>query len=275
VASGTGGAPARGFAVLGAQQPSRPNLENDVLKEPTTEKLLALKMTAFTAAWGEQQKNPDVAKLSFDERLGLLVDAEWLHRENVRMDRCMREAKLRISTACIEDIDYAAKRELDKSVVRQLATCRWVQEHQNVVITGATGTGKTYVACALAHGACRKGFRAVYKRAPRLFDELALAHADGSYPHLLARLAKIDVLVIDDWGLAAVKEQERRDLLEILEDRYGTRSTVMTSQLPPAKWHDHLGDPTLADAVCDRILHNAHRLTLKGPSRRKEEPAKE
>jgi DNA replication protein DnaC len=275
VASGTGGAPARGFAALGAQQPSRPNLENQVLKEPTMEKLLALKMTAFSAAWGEQQKNPDVAKLSFDERLGLLVDAEWLHRENVRMDRCMREAKLRISTACLEDIDYAAKRELDKSVVRQLATCRWVQEHQNVVVTGATGTGKTYLACALAHGACRKGFRAIYRRAPRLFDELALAHADGSYPHLLARFAKVDVLVIDDWGLAAIKEQERRDLLEILEDRYGTRSTIMTSQLPPAKWHDHLGDPTLADAVCDRILHNAHRLTLKGPSRRKEEPAKE
>jgi DNA replication protein DnaC len=246
-----------------------------MLNEPTTEKLLALKLPAFTAAWGEQQKSPDIAKLSFDERLGLLVDAEWLHRENVRMDRCMREAKLRISTACFEDIDYAAKRELDKSVVRQLATCRWVQEHQNIVITGATGTGKTYVGCALAHGACRKGYRAIYRRSPRLFDELALAHADGSYQHLLARFAKVDVLVIDDWGLAAVKEQERRDLLEILEDRYGTRSTIMTSQLPPTKWHDHLGDPTLADAVCDRILNNAHRLTLKGPSRRKEDPAKE
>jgi len=246
-----------------------------VLNEPTTEKLLALKLIAFTAAWAEQQKIPDVGKLSFDERLGLLVDAEWLHRENVRMDRCMREAKLRISSACIEDIDYPAKRELDKSVVRQLATCRWVQEHQNVVVTGPTGTGKTYVACALAQAACRRGFRAIYRRAPRLFDELALAHADGSYSQLLARLAKVDVLVIDDWGLAAVKEQERRDLLEILEDRYGTRSTIMTSQLPPTKWHDHLGDPTLADAVCDRILHNSHRLALKGPSRRKEESAKE
>lgn len=246
-----------------------------MLNEPTTEKLLALKLIAFTAAWAEQQKIPDVGKLSFDERLGLLVDAEWLHRENVRMDRCMREAKLRISSACIEDIDYPAKRELDKSVVRQLATCRWVQEHQNVVVTGPTGTGKTYVACALAQAACRRGFRAIYRRAPRLFDELALAHADGSYSQLLARLAKVDVLVIDDWGLAAVKEQERRDLLEILEDRYGTRSTIMTSQLPPTKWHDHLGDPTLADAVCDRILHNSHRLALKGPSRRKEESAKE
>ena len=246
-----------------------------MLNEPTMEKLTALRLGAFASAWSEQQKNVDLGKLTFDERLGLLVDAEWLHRENARMERCMREAKLRISGACIEDIDYPAKRELDKSVVRQLATCRWVHEHQNVVITGPTGTGKTYLACALAQTACRKGLRALYRRAPRLFDELALAHADGSYAQLLGRLAKVDVHIIDDWGLAAVKEQERRDLLEILEDRYGTRSTVMTSQLPTTKWHDHLGAPTLADAVCDRILNNAHRLSLKGPSRRKEEPPKE
>jgi DNA replication protein DnaC len=209
--------------------------------------------------------------LSFDERLGLLLDAEWLHRENARMARCLREAKLRLTTACIEDIDYSAKRELDKAVVRQLATCRWVQEHQNVVITGATGTGKTYLACALSQQACRKGYRALYRRAPRLFDELTLARADGSYSRLLKQLAKVDVLVIDDWGLTPPQEQERRDLLELLEDRYATRSTIMTSQLPPAKWHDQLGDPTVADAVCDRILHNSHRLVLKGPSRRKEE----
>lgn len=246
-----------------------------MLNEPTMEKLLGLKLTALAAAWGEQQKNPEVAKLSFDERLGLLVDAEWLHRENARMERCLREAKLRISSACVEDIDFTAKRELDKSVIRQLASARWVQEHHSIVITGATGTGKTYVACALAHAACRKGYRALYRRAPRLFDELTLAHADGSYPRLLARLAKVDVLVIDDWGLAAPTDQERRDLLEILEDRYASRSTIMTSQLPPAKWHDHLGDPTIADAVCERILHNAHRLALKGPSRRKEEGVKE
>lgn len=246
-----------------------------MLNEPTMQKLLALKLTAFAAAWAEQQKTPEVAKLSFDERLGLLIDAEWLHRENVRMQRCMREAKLRLSSACVEDIDCSAKRELDKSVIRQLATCRWVQEHQNVVITGATGTGKTYIACALAHAACRKGYRALYRRAPRLFDELTLARADGTYRRLLAKLAKLDVLVIDDWGLAPVGEQERRDLLEVLEDRYATRSTIMTSQLPTAKWHDHLGDPTIADAVCDRILHNAHRLVLKGPSRRKEDAHKE
>jgi DNA replication protein DnaC len=240
-----------------------------VLNEPTMEKLKALKLTAFADAWAAQQKNPEMVKVAFDERLGLLVDAEWLYRENVRLERCLKEAKLRIGNACVEDIDYA-KRELDKSVIRQLATCRWVAEHQNVAITGMTGTGKTYVACALAQQACRKGHRAIYRRAPRLFEELTLAHADGTYTRLLQRLAKVDVLIIDDWGLAPPKDDERRDLLEILEDRYGNRSTIITSQLPTTKWHDHLGDPTIADAVCDRLLHNAHRLMLKGPSRRKE-----
>jgi len=241
-----------------------------VLTEPTMEKLRALRLETLGAAWAEQQKNPDVQKLAFDERLGMLIDAQWLHRENKRLARSLREARLRIGDACVEDIDYPPRRELEKATIRQLATCRWIDEHQNVVVTGATGTGKTYVACALAQQACRKGFRAIYLRATRLNEELTLAHADGSYANLLARLARVDVLVIDDWGLAPPKDQERRDLLEIVEDRYGTRSTIITSQVPPTKWHDHIGDPTVADAVCDRLLHNAHRLVLKGPSRRKE-----
>lgn len=244
-----------------------------MLTEPTMEKVRGLGLTAFAAAWAEQQKDADVQKLTFDERLGLLVDAEWLHRENKRLARLLRAAKLKIGGACVEDIDYPARRELEKSVIRQLATCRWIEEHQNVVITGMTGTGKTYVACALAQQACRKGFRAVYRRATRLKDELTLAHADGTYTQLLGRFARADVFVIDDWGLAPPEDQERRDLLEILEDRYGTRSTIITSQVPPAKWHDHLGDPTMADAICDRVLHNAHRIVLKGPSRRKEDSA--
>lgn len=242
-----------------------------MLTEPTMEKLRALKLEALALAWNEQQKNPEIARLSFDERFGLLIDAQWMQRENARLVRSLKEAKLRLSQACIEDIDFHARRELDRSQVMQLASCRWITEHQNVVLTGATGTGKTYLACALAHQACRKGYRVLYRRATRLFDELTLAHADGTYPRLLAKLARVDLLVLDDWGLAPLKEQERRDLLEVLEDRYGQRSTLMTSQLPPAKWHDHLGDPTVADAICDRLLHNAHRLALKGPSRRKEE----
>lgn len=240
-----------------------------MLTEPTLNKLRALRLDAFATAWAEQHKTPEIAKLAFDERLALLVDAECLSRENKRLGRLLKEAKLRISQACVEEIDYPARRELDKAVVRQLATCRWVQEHQNVIVTGATGTGKTFVSCALAQQACRKGFSATYRRASRLFDELALARADGSYVRLLAKLARVDVLVIDDWGLTPAREQERRDFLEILEDRYGHRSTIMTSQLPTKSWHEHLADQTLADAILDRILHNAHRLVLKGPSRRK------
>jgi len=240
-----------------------------MLTEPTLTKLRALRLDAFAAAWTDQQKTSDLAQLSFDERLGLLVDAECLARENKRLVRLLKEAKLRLGQACIEDIDYPPRRELDKSQVRQLASCRWVQEQQNVVITGPTGVGKTFVACALAQQACRKGFSALYRRASRLFDELVLARADGSYVRMLAKLARIDVLVIDDWGLTPVANQERCDFLEILEDRYGQRSTIMTSQLPTNTWHQHLADENLADAILDRILNNAHRLTLKGPSRRR------
>jgi DNA replication protein DnaC len=241
-----------------------------MLKEPTIEKLQLMKLGAMAAGWLEQQRNGDVTNLSFDERFAMLVDAEWMARENKRFDRALKEAKLRISAACIEGIDYPARRELDKAVVRQLATCKWVAEHQTVIVTGATGTGKTYVGCALAQQACRKGFRAIYRRAPRLFDELRLARADGSYARLLARLARVDVLVLDDFAIAPVADSDRRDLLEVLEDRHGVRATVITSQLPAERWHDYLADPTVADAICDRVIHGAHRLALKGPSRRKE-----
>lgn len=242
-----------------------------MLTEPTMEKLRGLRLDALAAAWAEQQKNPEMQKLAFDERLGLLVDAECLHRENKRLGKLLKDAKLRMANACVEDIDYPPRRELEKATIRQLATCRWVEEHQTITVTGMTGTGKTYVACALAQQACRKGYRVLYRRATRLNDELALARADGSYPTLLARFARADVLLLDDWGLAPPKDQERRDLLEIIEDRCGSRATIITSQLPTAKWHDHVGDPTVADAFCDRLLNNAHRIVLKGPSRRKED----
>jgi DNA replication protein DnaC len=174
----------------------------------------------------------------------------------------------------VEGIDYPPRRELDKSFIRQLGSCGWVAEHQVVIVSGATGTGKTYVGCALAQQACRKGYRAMYRRASRFFDELRLARADGSYPRLLSRIARVDVLVIDDFAIAPVTETERRDLLEVLEDRYATRATVITSQLPPERWHDYLADPTVADAICDRLLHGAHRIALKGPSRRKDKDGK-
>lgn len=238
-----------------------------MLKEPTIEKLKAMRLDAMAAAWNEQHGKPDIASMSFDERFGMLVDAEWLHRENKRLTTVLREAKLKLSSACLEDIEYSPKRELDRAQLRQLAACRWVAEHHNVLITGMTGTGKTYVACALAQQACRKGYRAIYRRASRLFSELALARADGSYPRLLVKIARADVLVLDDWAIATITDTERRDLLEVLEDRYGTRSTIVTSQLPHKRWHEHIAEPTHADAICDRLIHNV----LKGPSKRKTE----
>jgi DNA replication protein DnaC len=240
-----------------------------MLREPTLEKLQTLRMRTMAAEWTAQDASPDVLTLSFDERLALLVDAEMLARDNARLTKNLRDAKLRISEACIEGIDFPRTRELDKVVIRQLAACRWVSEHQTVIVTGATGTGKSYLACAFAHQACRKGFRVMYRRVPRLFDELRLARADGSYPRLLARIAKTDVLVLDDFAIAPLSDESRRDLLEILEDRYGLRATVITSQLKHDRWHDYLADPTVADAICDRVIHGAHKIALAGPSRRK------
>lgn len=246
-----------------------------MLTQPTQEQLAELRLFALARAWQAQHEDPSIDDLGFDERLALLVDAEWTDRQNKRLTRLLREAKLRISGACLEDVEYAKERKIERALMRQLATGRWIEAHQNVVITGATGVGKTYMACALAQQACRLGHRVLYRRAPRLFDELALARADGTYPKLLARFARTEVFVLDDWGLAPVRDLERRDLLEIMEDRHGLRSTIWTSQLPVAKWHDHLGDPTIADALCDRLLHNAHRVVLQGPSRRKAEANKD
>jgi DNA replication protein DnaC len=245
-----------------------------MLIEPTNEKLKAMRLDAMAATWIEQAGKPEVHKLAFDERFGMLVDAEWLHRENKRLKAALRDAKLRLASACVEDIDYPPQRELDRAQIRQLTTCRWVVEHQNVLVTGATGTGKTYVACAFAHQACRKGYRAIYRRAARLFSELVLARADGTYARLLAKIARADVLVIDDFAMTPITEHERRDLFEVLDDRHGSRSTIISSQVPPKRFHDYINEPTHADAICDRLIHGAHKLVLKGPSRRDpKEPA--
>jgi DNA replication protein DnaC len=243
-----------------------------MLNEPTEEKLRVMKLNGMLTAWTEQQASPGLTEMSFDERFGLLVDAEALHRDNKRLKRSLDEAKLKIRQACVEGIDFPAKRRLDKSIVSQLAICRWIVETQHVTITGATGTGKSYVACALAHQACRKGYRALYRRMPRLFQEIRLARADGTHPRLMARFARMNVLVIDNFGIAPLTDQDRQDLLELLDDRYDVASVIIAGQLPPDSWHEYIGDPTLADAICDRILHRAHRISLHGPSRRKDNP---
>jgi DNA replication protein DnaC len=241
-----------------------------MLTEPTLDRLRALHLGAMADAYRAQLQDPAVSALSFDERVGLLVDAEHLSRDNRKLTRRLKEAKLRMPNACLEDLDYAPRRELDRALIRQLATGRWISEHRNVLITGATGTGKSYLASALGQHACRHGHRALYRRVPRFFQELALARADGSYATVLARLARVDVLILDDWGLAAVTDIQRQDLLEVMEDRDATRSTIITSQLPRDQWHAYLGDPTIADAVLDRLVHNAFPIALKGPSRRKD-----
>lgn len=241
-----------------------------MLNEPTIEKLHALRLRSMAAAWVAQQRDTTLGGLSFDERFAMLVDAEHLARDNRRLTRLLKEAELRISNACIEDIDVTTARGLDRGMVRQLASCSWVAENLNILITGATGVGKSYVASALGQAACRRRLRVTYRRVPRLFDEIALSRADGSYARLLSRLAKANVLILDDLGLGTTTEAQRHDLLEVLEDRYGRAATVVTSQLPIPKWHEWIGDPTVADAVLDRLVHNAYKLDLRGNSKRKE-----
>ncbi len=242
-----------------------------MLIHPTADRLRLLSLRAMAEAYLAHQHDQGTLALDFDARLALLVDAEVLARENRKLTRYLKEAKLRIAQASLEDLDYAPRRELERALIRQLATGRWIVEHRNVLITGATGVGKTYLACALGQQACRQSHRTLYRRLPRLFQELALARADGTYATLLARLARVDCLIIDDWGLGTLTEIQRQDLLEVMEDRDGLRSTVITSQLPREDWHAFLGDPTVADAVLDRLVHNAYTITLKGPSRRKPE----
>ncbi len=239
-----------------------------MLNHPTLDKLQDLRFTGMVKALTEQMALPDIDELSFEERLGLLVDREMTEREDRRLTTRLRQAKLK-QNACIEDIDFKQPRGLDKSLILDLAQCQWIKQHLNLLITGPTGVGKTWVACALAQKACREGFTALYLRLPRLLQELPIAKGDGTYTRLMNRLAKVDVLILDDWGLSKLIAEQRRDLLEILEDRHDIRSTIVTSQLPLDQWHHIIGDPTLADAILDRLVHNAYKINLKGESMRK------
>jgi len=239
-----------------------------MLIHPTLDTLKTLKLTGMVQALSEQLEMPDIAELSFEERLGLLVDRELTERRERRFKTRLRQAKLRLS-AQVEDIDYRHPRGLDQSVMLRLATCEWIKEHHQVLITGPTGVGKTWLACALGQKACREGYSVLYLRLPRFLQELPMAKGDGRYGKVMAQLAKTDLLILDDWGLARLSDENRRDLLEMLEDRYGRRSTLVTSQLPVEHWHEALGDPTLADAILDRLVHQAYKLALKGDSLRK------
>lgn len=237
----------------------------------TLTQLRTLKLDGMARALEEQFTVTASDSLSFEERLGLLVDREITWRNSKRLDRLLKAARLKSVNACLEDIDYRASRSLDRRLIATLASGDWIRNAQNLILTGKTGVGKTWLACALCHQACRQGFSVQYLRLPRLFEEFRVAHGDGSFGRRLAQLAKTDVVICDDWGLTPLDQAARSDLLELLDDRVGTRSTIVTSQLPVEHWHTYLADPTLADAILDRLVHQAHKLDLKGGSLRKKE----
>ncbi|MEH6950505.1 IS21-like element helper ATPase IstB (plasmid) [Nitrobacter sp. NHB1] len=240
-----------------------------MLTHPTHERLITLGLTGMAKAMEEQRRSPDLNALSFEERVGLLVDREAAERDTKRLTTRLKFAALR-QNACVEDIDLRTPRGIDRAVFAKLIAGDWIARHQNLLITGATGLGKSWIACALGHKACRDNRSVQYHRVPRLFEALALARGDGRYGRLLKTISRVQLLVLDDWGLSVLNPSERRDLLEILDDRHGRASTVVTSQVPVDQWHAVIGDPTLGDAILDRLVHNAHRLQLSGESMRKQ-----
>ncbi len=238
-----------------------------MLTQQTLDKLNAMKLTGMAEAFEQQLGSAEHARLSFEDRFGLLADSEWTAREQRKLTRRLRSAKLR-HAASLEDINFKHPRHLDRQQVLGLGSCSWIQSRHNLVIIGPTGIGKSYLSCAFVERACRRGYSATYVRLPRLLHELAVSRGDGSYTRLLSRLARIDLLAIDDWLLAPLRDAERRDLVEVIEDRSERASTLIASQVPVKGWHAGIGDPNQADAICDRLLHNAHRIDLKGPTMR-------
>jgi len=232
------------------------------------EQLHSLKLTGMAAALLHQREQPDSQQLPFEQRLGLLVEREILERDNRRLSRLLKTAKLRVP-ACVEEVDHRHPRGIDRAYFIELTHGHWIERKQNLCLTGPTGTGKTWLACALGNQACRQGYSVRYLRVPRLFEQLRIAHGDGSYPRLMSQLAKTDLLILDDWGIQKINAPQRNDLMEVIEDRHGLKSTLIASQLPIDHWHNYIGEATLADAILDRVLHNAHRLPLKGESMRK------
>ena len=239
-----------------------------MMNQQTLDKLHALRWFGLAEAWRRQMEDPETASLSFDERFSLLVDQHWTWRENQAMASRLKKSKLP-AEPCLEDIDFRHPRGLDRSLIRTLADSQWVAQHHSILFTGPTGTGKSWLAQALAQKACRDGYTVWYRPIPKLFRELMVARADGSLGRVLDTLARTDVLVVDDFAMAPLNEQERRDFLEICDDRYNRRSMILTSQLPVEKWHAQMGDPTVADSILDRLVHNAYRIELSGESIRK------
>ena len=245
-----------------------------MLTQQTLEQLYDMRLHGMADAWQEQQQQPRAADLSFDERLAMLVERQWLWKENRALATRLKYAGLR-HDACLENIDFRHPRGLQRAVINQLASGQWIRHHHHCLITGPTGVGKSYLACALAHKACRDGFRALYYYLPKLVRQLMTAQADGTLPRLLKKIARVDILVVDDWGLVELRPDQHRLFLEILEDRQGIGALLLTSQYPVDTWHERIADPTVADAMLDRLLNNAYTIELKGDSLRTKKPAKE